>query len=110
MLSGFALLLSGAVLSGKEERTYYDTETMAKVRAKISQYPWAKQQVEAARRSAAWYLGKTDDELVAFIKVGRDPSDPLNTTGVAMPPKAGNPALTDDDLYDVVAFVRTLQK
>jgi disulfide bond formation protein DsbB len=54
--------------------------------------------------------GKTDDELVAFITKGRDPSDPLNTTGVAMPPRGGNPALDDEDLYDIVAFVRTLEK
>jgi mono/diheme cytochrome c family protein len=52
----------------------------------------------------------TDDELVDFIKVGRDPSDPLNTTGVAMPPKAGNPALSDEDLYNVVSYIRTIQK
>lgn len=54
--------------------------------------------------------GKTDDELVSFVKVGRDPSDPLNTTGVAMPPKGGNPALNDEDLYNIVAYVRMLQK
>ncbi len=54
--------------------------------------------------------GKTDDELVEFIKVGRDASDPLNTTGVAMPPKGGNPALSDEDLYDIVAYVRSLQQ
>jgi mono/diheme cytochrome c family protein len=53
---------------------------------------------------------KTDDELVEFIKLGRDPSDPLNTTGVAMPPKGGNPALTDEDLQDIVAYMRSLQK
>ncbi len=53
--------------------------------------------------------GKTDDELVEFIKQGRSTDDPLNTTGVAMPPKGGNPALTDQDLYDVVAFIRTLE-
>lgn len=53
---------------------------------------------------------QTDDQLVEFIKVGRDPSDPANTTGVAMPPKGGNPALTDDDLYNVVAFIRTLEE
>ena len=53
--------------------------------------------------------GKSDDDLVAFINVGRDPSDPLNTTGVDMPPKGGNPALSDEDLYDVVAFMRALK-
>jgi disulfide bond formation protein DsbB len=50
-----------------------------------------------------------DDALLAFIKRGRDPGDPKNTTGVGMPAKGGNPALTDDDLLDVIAYVRTLQ-
>lgn len=54
--------------------------------------------------------GKTDAELVAFIKTGRPTTDPLNTTGVEMPPKGGNTALTDQDLADVVAYIRTLQK
>jgi len=53
---------------------------------------------------------RSDAELVEFIKVGRDPSDPLNTTGVAMPVKGGNPALSEDDLFDIVAYVRTLQE
>ncbi|MEW5956610.1 MAG: cytochrome c [Chloroflexota bacterium] len=53
---------------------------------------------------------KSNDELVSFIKVGRDPSDPLNTTGVAMPPKGGNPALSDEDLQNIVAYIRTLYK
>ncbi len=53
--------------------------------------------------------GLTDDELIAFIKVGRPADDPENTTGVAMPPKGGNPSLSDQDIADVVAFLRTLQ-
>lgn len=52
--------------------------------------------------------GQNDADLLAFIKKGRDPSDPLNTTGVAMPAKGGNPALSDKDLLDVIAYVRTL--
>ncbi len=60
--------------------------------------------------ASEFITGKTDDELLAFIKVGRDPSDPLNTTGVAMPPKGGNPALSDNDLYNVIAYIRTLHK
>jgi len=56
------------------------------------------------------FLGAlSDDEAVAFLKVGRPASDPLNTTGVVMPPKGGNPAMTDQDLYDVVSYVRTLK-
>jgi disulfide bond formation protein DsbB len=52
---------------------------------------------------------KTDEELMAFIKTGRPAADPLNTTGVDMPPKGGNPALTDQNIADVIAFVRSLQ-
>ena len=37
----------------------------------------------------------TDDELVDFIKQGRQPGDPGNTTGVAMPPMVVNPELSD---------------
>lgn len=50
-----------------------------------------------------------DDALLAFLKRGRDPSDPANTTGVGMPAKGGNPALDEDDLLDVIAYLRTLK-
>lgn len=60
--------------------------------------------------TSEFIAGLTDDQLVSFIKVGRDPSDPLNTTGVAMPPKGGNPALNDNDLYNIVAFIRSIHK
>jgi disulfide bond formation protein DsbB len=53
--------------------------------------------------------GLTDQELAAFIKGGRPSSDPANTTGVDMPPKGGNPALSDQDLLDIAAFLRSLQ-
>jgi disulfide bond formation protein DsbB len=52
---------------------------------------------------------KSDAELVAFIKQGRAPDDPLNTTGVPMPPNGANPALTDADLLAIVEFIRSLQ-
>lgn len=51
-----------------------------------------------------------DDGLLAFLKRGRDPSDPLNTSKVSMPPKGGNPALSEDDLLDIISYVRSLQK
>ena len=53
---------------------------------------------------------KSDAEMVEFIKTGRPSSDPLNTTGVDMPPKGGNPALTDEQILDIIAYVRTLHK
>ena len=53
---------------------------------------------------------KTDAELVEFLKVGRPVTDPLNTTGVMMPPRGGNPAFTDQDLADIVAYIRTIHQ
>ena len=53
---------------------------------------------------------KTDEEMIAFLLVGRPAYDPLNTTKVDMPPKGGNPALTDTDLQDIISYVRSLQK
>lgn len=51
-----------------------------------------------------------DANLVTFITQGRDTTHPDNTTGVAMPPRGGNPTLSDQDLADIVAYIRTLQK
>jgi mono/diheme cytochrome c family protein len=55
-------------------------------------------------------VGKTDDQLVEFIKQGRPLADPLNTTGIPMPPRAGNPSLTDDQIRDIVGYLRTLEQ
>jgi disulfide bond formation protein DsbB len=52
--------------------------------------------------------GLSDEELVAFIKAGRPADDPLNTSGVAMPPKGGNPALTDAQLVVIVDYIRSI--
>jgi len=50
----------------------------------------------------------SDDQLVELLTKGRDAKDPLNSTGVLMPPRGGNPSLSEKDLRDVVAYVRTL--
>jgi len=47
--------------------------------------------------------------LILFIAVGRSTTDPDNVTGIAMPPKGGNSSLTDQDLADIVDYLRTLQ-
>jgi disulfide bond formation protein DsbB len=52
----------------------------------------------------------SDAELVAFVKRGRDTADPANTTGIAMPPKGGNPALNDAKIADAVVYLRSLQQ
>lgn len=56
----------------------------------------------------AFVKSKSDDEVVAMLKEGRTADHPENTTKVAMPPKGGNPGLSDQDLKDIVAFLRTL--
>lgn len=53
---------------------------------------------------------QSDAELLAFVKVGRPVGDPANTTGIDMPPKGGNPALTDQQLMDIIAYIRTLHE
>ena len=57
--------------------------------------------------TSAFVRQQTDAQLLEFIKKGRPATDPANTTGVDMPPKGGNPALTDQDLADIIAFIRT---
>ncbi len=54
--------------------------------------------------------GLSDAELILFIVKGRAANDPANTTKVEMPPKGGNTALRDQDIADISAFLRTLQK
>jgi disulfide bond formation protein DsbB len=55
------------------------------------------------------FLKNTSDaDLVAFVTQGRPPGDPANTTGVDMPPKGGNPALTEQDIKDIISYLRTL--
>jgi mono/diheme cytochrome c family protein len=57
----------------------------------------------------AFIQDRTDDEIVVFIEEGRANDAPDNESGIAMPPYGGNTRLTDDDLADIVAFLRTLQ-
>jgi disulfide bond formation protein DsbB len=52
--------------------------------------------------------GLSDEELLAFLNIGREVTDPLNTTGVLMPAKGGNPTLNDEDLHSIIAYIRSL--
>lgn len=60
--------------------------------------------------TSEFLLTVNDQELLEFVKTGRPISHPDNTTGVDMPPKGGNPALTDDQLLDIIAYIRTLHE
>jgi mono/diheme cytochrome c family protein len=53
---------------------------------------------------------KTDDQLLEYVQKGRAANDPLNTTGIAMPARAGNPSLTADQIRDIIAYIRTIVK
>lgn len=60
--------------------------------------------------TSTFVTDKTDKDLLQFIEQGRQPSDPLNTTGVAMPPKGGNPALTDQQIMDIISYVKSIHQ
>lgn len=60
--------------------------------------------------NSPFVAASTDDVLVDFIKKGRLPGDPGNTTNIAMPPKGGNPALKDEQIRDIVAYLRSLRQ
>ena len=52
-------------------------------------------------------MSLTDEEMLAFVVEGRPAYHPDNTQGVDMPPRGGNPALTDEDILAIIAFQRT---
>jgi mono/diheme cytochrome c family protein len=51
----------------------------------------------------------SDDQLLAFVRKGRAANDSSNTTGIPMPPSGGNPSLSDDQLREIIAYLRTLK-
>ena len=59
--------------------------------------------------TSTFFEGMDEEMFMEFIKVGRSTSDPANTTGVDMPPKGGNPALSDEDIVNIRAFIFSLK-
>ncbi|MBI5153890.1 c-type cytochrome [Candidatus Poribacteria bacterium] len=57
---------------------------------------------------SAFLKGLDDTGAVEFLKAGRTPADPKSIMRMVMPPRGGNPTLTDADLRDVAAFAKTL--
>ncbi|TVQ30205.1 MAG: hypothetical protein EA376_13690 [Phycisphaeraceae bacterium] len=51
----------------------------------------------------------SDQELADFIWRGRNPGDSSNQTGRDMPSRGGNPALSRDDVHDIVVYIRGLE-
>ena len=57
------------------------------------------------------FLSETPDgEFLVFINEGRPAGHPENTTGVDMPAKGGSASLDDEDILNIIAYVRTLQE
>ena len=57
------------------------------------------------------FVGSTsDDALREFIKTGRAPGAPGSVMNLNMPPKGGNPALKDNQIDDVVVYIRSLRQ
>jgi disulfide bond formation protein DsbB len=56
------------------------------------------------------FLAKqSDEQLAAFIKMGRLPTDRQSVMRLYMPPLGGNFALKEQDLAQIVAHLRRLQ-
>lgn len=58
--------------------------------------------------TSSFVAGQSDADLVQFIREGRPADDPLNTTGIAMLPYGGQPTLSDADLTNLVAYMRSV--
>ena len=58
--------------------------------------------------TSSFLQDKGDQELLAFIEQGRPANDPANTTGIPMPAKGGNTALTDEQILGIIAYLRGL--
>jgi mono/diheme cytochrome c family protein len=58
---------------------------------------------------SSFITDQSDDDLVAFIIEGRPIDHPDNITGVAMLPRTGNPSLSDQDIANIVAYIKAQQ-
>jgi mono/diheme cytochrome c family protein len=57
-----------------------------------------------------WIKQTPDADVVKMVLTGRSASDPLNTTKIAMPAKGGNASLSDQDIADAVAYMKSINK
>ena len=60
-------------------------------------------------QTSKFVLSRPAAKVVAFIKHGRSAINPTNHRHIAMPPFGGNANLTNQNLYDIVAYLRKLQ-
>jgi mono/diheme cytochrome c family protein len=55
---------------------------------------------------SAFFKEKTNEELVAFVNEGRIPMD----GNAAMPPKGGFTELTDEEILNIIKYLRTIEQ
>ncbi|MBL4590491.1 MAG: c-type cytochrome [Phycisphaerales bacterium] len=58
--------------------------------------------------SSLFIKDSTDKEIITLVKMGRPIWDAANTTGVDMPSKGGNPAMSDDELNEIIIYIRSI--
>ena len=63
----------------------------------------------ACWQNSPYVAGQGDSELVALIRDGRAADAPDNRTGIAMPPLGGQLYLTDEEVGDIIQFIRNWQ-
>ncbi|MCC6614135.1 MAG: cytochrome c [Anaerolineae bacterium] len=51
-------------------------------------------------------LNANDEELLGFLQAGRSAEDPASVTGVTMPAYRGRTDWGDEQLWDVIAYLR----
>lgn len=68
-----------------------------------------KPSLGASLQANEYVASKSDVELVQFLAEGRAADHPDNNKGVAMPPRGGNPRLTDEDLASIVSHLRSFE-
>jgi mono/diheme cytochrome c family protein len=59
-------------------------------------------------RDSKFIASNSDEALWNFLKSGRKPTDKASLLKLEMPPRGANPSLDDEDLMDVVVFLRTV--
>lgn len=55
-------------------------------------------------------VNANDEELLGFLQVGRSADDPASVTGVTMPAYGGRTDWGDEQLWDVIAYLRQLTR
>src|SRR6476469_7765805 len=61
-------------------------------------------------KTSPFIAGRSDDQVVEFIRTGRLPVDPKSVMKLVMPPNGGNPTLSDTQLHQIVTYLRQVQR